>query len=72
MVSKNLKVSKGYTLWKKAIKIIEGGNAYSKTQRGLFLVLAIYYSKAKGCEIWDTENKNILILYNEREEILVM
>ena len=62
MVSKNLKVSKGYTLWKKAIKIIEGGTMlYSKhPDRFIPKYWPTYYSKAKGCEIWDLENKKYI------------
>ena len=62
MDSRNLKESKGYTLWKKAIKIIEGGTMlYSKNpDRFIPKYWPTYYSKAKGCEIWDLENKKYI------------
>ena len=46
-------------MWKKAIKIIEGGTMlYSKNpDRFIPKYWPTYYSKAKGCEIWDLENK---------------
>ena len=62
MASKNLKISKGYRLWKKAIKVIEGGTMlYSKNpDRFLPKYWPTYYSKAKGCEIWDLDGKKYI------------
>ena len=59
MASKILKTSTGYKLWKKALNIIEGGTMlYSKNpDRFLPKYWPTYYSKAKGCEIWDLNNK---------------
>ena len=62
MASKKLKLSKGYKLWKKAIKVIEGGTMlYSKNpDRFLPKYWPTYYSKAKGCEVWDLDNKKYI------------
>lgn len=54
MISKN---NKGQKLLKKAKKIIPGGNQLFSKRSELFLpdYWPAYYSKAKGCEIWDLE-----------------
>lgn len=48
--------------WEKAKKIIPGGNMFLSKRPELFLPdgWPTYYKKAKGCNIWDLENKKII------------
>ena len=52
-------MNKGQKLLRKAKKIIPGGNQLFSKRAELFLpnFWPTYYKKAKGCEIWDLENK---------------
>ena len=54
-----MKMNKGQKLWKRARKIIAGGNHLFSKRPEIFLPdkWPTYYSKAKGCFIWDMENK---------------
>ncbi len=56
----------GPKLWKKAKKIIPGGSMlFSKRQELLLPGLwPSYYSKAKGCLVWDLDNKKYYDLFN--------
>jgi len=49
----------GQKLWKKAKKIIPGGNQLLSKRSEMFLPehWPSYYKKAKGCRIWDLDNK---------------
>jgi glutamate-1-semialdehyde aminotransferase len=49
--------AKGPELWKKAKKIIPGGNQLLSKRSERFLpdLWPSYYTKAKGCEVWDLE-----------------
>ena len=49
----------GQKLLKKAKKIIPGGNQLLSKRSEIFLpgLWPTYYKKAKGCKIWDLENK---------------
>ena len=49
----------GQKYWKKANKIIPGGTMLFSKNPDLFLpkLWPAYFSKAKGCEIWDLDNK---------------
>ena len=51
--------NKGQELYKKAKKIIPGGTMLFSKRPELFLpdIWPSYFSKAKGCNIWDLENK---------------
>ena len=53
--TKKLNTPKGINLWKKAKKIIPGGNMLLSKRPEMFLPgkWPTYYKKAKGCEIWD-------------------
>ncbi len=53
---------KGYKIWKDSLKIIDGGSMlYSKNpDRFLPNYWPSYYSKAKGCYIWDLNNKRYI------------
>ncbi len=52
-------MNKGQALWKKAKKIIPGGNQLLSKRSEMFLpdLWPSYYSKAKGCEIWDLDGR---------------
>ena len=51
--------TKGQQLWRKAKKIIPGGNQLLSKRSELFLPdqWPSYYKKAKGCKIWDLDGK---------------
>lgn len=53
-------LSTGPQLWEKAKTIIPGGNQLlsKRTERFLPGLWPAYYSKAKGCEIWDLDNRH--------------
>ncbi len=50
---------KNYNLWNKAKKIIPGGNVFISKRPQFYLpkYWPTYYSKSKGCEIWDLDKK---------------
>ena len=52
-------MNKGQKLLKKAKKIIPGGNGLLSKRSEMFLpgLWPTYYKKAKGCKIWDLNNK---------------
>lgn len=54
--------NKNNSLWKKAKKIILGGNSLFSKRPENFLpdLWPAYYSKAKGCNIWDLESKKYI------------
>jgi len=56
------KMNTGNKLWKKAKKIIPGGSMlYSKRQEAyLPEIWPTYFSKSKGCSVWDLDNKKYL------------
>ncbi len=51
--------NKGQVYWERAKKIIPGGTHLFSKRPDNFLprLWPVYYSKAKGCKIWDLENK---------------
>ena len=53
------RMNKGQKLWQRAKKIIPGGNMLLSKNPDRFLPdkWPTYYSKAKGCSIWDLNNK---------------
>lgn len=55
-------LSKGQKLWKRAKTIIPGGNMLLSKRPEMYLpeIWPTYYSKAKGCYVWDLENKKYL------------
>ena len=55
-------LSKGSKLWKRAKNIIPGGNMLLSKRSELFLpnIWPAYFSKAKGCNIWDLDKKKYL------------
>ena len=52
------KINRGEKLLRRAKKIIPGGNQLlsKRSERFLPVLWPSYYSKAKGCSVWDTEN----------------
>ena len=52
----------GQNLWQKAKSIIPGGNMLLSKRSEMFLPnhWPAYYSKAKGCEIWDLDEKKYI------------
>ncbi|MBU1022828.1 aminotransferase class III-fold pyridoxal phosphate-dependent enzyme [bacterium] len=52
--------NKGQELWQKAKKIIPGGNQLLSKRSEKFLpgLWPSYYSKAKGCEVWDLDGNH--------------
>ncbi len=57
--NKKLNLDKGQRLWKKANTIILGGNSLLSKNPNLFLPnkWPTYFSKSKGCKVWDLNNK---------------
>ncbi len=55
-------MSKNKQLWKKAIQLIPTGNSFLSKNPSRFYAREwpTYYSKAKGCFIWDLENKKFI------------
>jgi len=56
-MKKNLKNGTGQRLWQKAKRLIPGGNQLLSKRAEMFLPeqWPAYYSKAKGCEVWDLD-----------------
>lgn len=56
------RVSVGQKLWKRATRVIPGGNMLLSKRADMFLPdrWPAYYSKAKGCRIWDLEGNEYL------------
>lgn len=58
----NFKKGTGQRLWQKAKKLIPGGNQLLAKRAEMFLPeqWPAYYSKAKGCEVWDLDGTKYL------------
>jgi glutamate-1-semialdehyde 2,1-aminomutase len=52
----------GQKLWKRAKKVIPGGNMLLSKRAELFLPeqWPVYFSKAKGCKVWDLDGKEYI------------
>lgn len=52
----------GQTLWNKAKKIIPGGNMLLSKKPEMFLpeIWPTYFSKAKGCKVWDMDGREYI------------
>jgi len=52
----------GEKLWKRALRVIPGGNDFFTKRPSLFLTQGwpTYYEKAKGCHIWDLDGNKYL------------
>ena len=57
-----LKMGTGQKLWKRAKKVIPGGNMLLSKRPEMFLPdkWPAYYSKAKGCRVWDLDNNEFI------------
>ena len=55
--------SKKKAMWERAKKIIPSGNNFLSKNPSRFPVKnwPIYFSKSKGCQIWDLNKKNTMI-----------
>mgnify|MGYP001376396867 CR=1 FL=1 len=62
MYKRKIKKNKNQKLWNNAKKIIPGGNMFLSKKPEMFLPgkWPVYYSKAKGCEIWDISGKKYI------------
>ena len=62
MTTNLLKIGKGQNLYKEAKKIIPGGGQLLSKRPEMFLpeYWPAYYSKAKGCEIWDLDDNKYI------------
>jgi len=56
------KMGKGQKLWKRAKRVIPGGNMLLSKRAEMFLPdqWPTYFSKAKGCEIWDLDDNKFI------------
>jgi len=56
------KMTEGQKLWKRAKSLIPGGNMLLSKRSEMFLPEGwpSYFSKAKGCEVWDIDGKKYL------------
>ena len=54
-----MKINQNSILWNRARKVIPGGNSFLSKNPSRFPVKnwPTYFSKAKGCTIWDLNNK---------------
>ena len=55
-------MGKGQELYKKAKKIIPGGTMLLSKRPEMFLpeLWPSYFSKAKGCSVWDLEGRELI------------
>ena len=55
-------MDKGQTLWQKSKQIIPGGNMLLSKRSEMFLPgkWPSYFKKAKGCHVWDLNDKKLL------------
>ena len=55
------KLSTGQKFWRRAKKTISGGNMFLSKNPEMFLpnFWPAYYKKAKGCNVWDLDNKKL-------------
>ena len=64
MIERNegLKINKGQKLWRRAKKIIPGGNMLLSKRSEMFLPekWPSYFSKSKGCYVWDLEGNKYI------------
>jgi glutamate-1-semialdehyde 2,1-aminomutase len=58
-------IGTGQKLWKRAKKVIPGGNMLLSKRAEMFLPeqWPTYFSKAKGCKIWDMDNNEYTDMY---------
>jgi len=56
------KISTGQKLWKRAKRVIPGGNMLLSKRAEMFLPeqWPVYFSKAKGCHVWDLDGREYI------------
>jgi glutamate-1-semialdehyde 2,1-aminomutase len=56
------RISAGQKLWKRAKEVIPGGNMFLSKRAEMFLPehWPAYYSKAKGCRVWDLDGRELI------------
>ena len=62
MRNEGAKMNSGQKLWKRAKKIIPGGNMLLSKRSEMFLpdLWPSYFSKAKGCHVWDLDGNKLI------------
>jgi glutamate-1-semialdehyde 2,1-aminomutase len=62
MRNEGVQLGKGQKLWKRAKKVIPGGNMLLSKRAEMFLPeqWPTYFSKAKGCKVWDLDGKEYI------------
>jgi len=62
MRNEGAKLGTGQKLWQRANKIIPGGNMFLSKRVEMFLPKKwpAYFSKAKGCKVWDLDGNNYI------------
>jgi glutamate-1-semialdehyde 2,1-aminomutase len=60
--NEGMNIGTGQKLWKRAKKIIPGGNMLLSKRAEMFLPerWPAYYSKSKGCRVWDMDNNELI------------
>lgn len=63
---KKIKIKKGPQLWNEAKKIIPGGAQLLSKRAEMFLPeqWPCYFTKAKGCEVWDLDGNKFIDMYS--------
>lgn len=63
--NEGMEIGKGQKLWKRAKKIIPGGNMLLSKRAEMFLPeqWPAYFSKARGCKVWDLDNNEYTDMY---------
>jgi glutamate-1-semialdehyde 2,1-aminomutase len=60
--NEGMNINTGQKLWKRAKKVIPGGNMLLSKRPEMFLpdLWPAYFSKAKGCEVWDLDSNKYI------------
>ena len=60
--NEGVKISTGQKLWKRAKRVIPGGNMLLSKRAEMFLPeqWPVYFSKAKGCHVWDLDGREYI------------
>ena len=66
-------MNEGCILWEKSKKLIPGGNMLISKRPNLFApkYWPTYYKKAKGCFVWDLENKKYPPILEQGKNLLL-
>ena len=60
--NEGVKMGEGQKLWRRAKRVIPGGNMLLSKRAEMFLpdLWPAYFSKAKGCRVWDLEGRELI------------